>query len=452
MFQCIEKTYDIAVIGGGPGGIPAAVAAARRGKRVVLVERGGFLGGAAASGLGILGYLDRSGGRALGGIAQEVIDRLTAVRGATGHFRCPVHNSITPISPEWLKIVAVEMCREAGVDILFHHELHDVTVENGRVVSVTVYGKCVHTVIRAKVFIDATGDGDLAFMAGVPFRVGQDGTGIMQPATLMFTVTGYDLEKLFDYAQQHPLDFGIKESYAEGYTPQFFRSTSGHCFIGLTDIIRRAKEAGDFDVPRNQFIYITTPTEGMLAVNTSRILNIDASDPCQLSSGLETGYMQVHTLMDFLNKYVPGFENARLCGIAPSLGVRETRHFEGNFRLTRENMYSDEVKENAVAQSAYNIDIHSGVQEHIDLTPVSVPFGIPYGCMVPKTVDGLLMSGRTISVDTQTYASARVIGPCMAIGEAVGEAAAMSLDKGIRVRDVPVEELRRALRKNGCLF
>ncbi len=452
MPQYVEKKYDIAVIGGGPGGIPAAVAAARRGKRVVLVERNGFLGGAATSGLGILGYLDRGGNKALGGIAQEIMDRLEAVHGAMGHFRCPVHNSISPISPEWFKIVCVELCHEVGVDILFNHELLDVTVESGRVVSVTVYGKCVHTVIQAKVFIDATGDGDLAFMAGAPFYAGQDGTGIMQPATLMFTVTNYDLEKLLDFAQKHPLDFGIKESYAEGYTPEFFRSTPGHCFIGLTDVIRKAKAAGDFDIPRNQFIYITTPTEGMLSINTSRILNIDGSDPYQLSSGLETGYRQIHTLMSFLNKYVPGFEEARLCGIAPSLGIRETRHFEGIFRLTRENMYSDEVKANAVAQSAYNIDIHSGTQDHIDLTPVSVPFGIPYGCMVPRTIDGLLLSGRTISVDTETYASARVMGPCMAVGEAVGEAAVMSLELSLEVRDVPVEDLRGVLRENGCLF
>lgn len=452
MYQGVTKTYDIAVIGGGPGGIPAAVAAARRGKRVILVERNGFLGGAAASGLGILGYLDRSGNQALGGIAQEIMDRLIQVHGAKGHFRCPVHNSISPVSPEWVKIVAVELCREAGVDILFNNELLDVTVQNGHVKSVTVYGKCVHTVIEAKVFIDATGDGELAFMAGVPFVSGQDGTGIMQPATLMFTVTGYDLEKLLSFAQSHPQDFGIKESYADGYTPDFFRATPGHCFIGLTDVIRQAKAAGDFDIPRNQFIYITTPTEGLLAINTSRILNIDASDPYQLSAGLETGYQQVHRLMRFLNKYVPGFEEARLSSIAPTLGVRETRHFSGAYRLTREKMDSDEVKANAVAQSAYNIDIHSGTRDHIDLTPVEKPFGIPYGCMVPERIDGLLLSGRTICVDTETYASARVMGPCMAIGEAVGVAAAMSLEDGIEVRDVPVDALRAALQKNGCLF
>lgn len=452
MNQVNHLEYDIAVIGGGPGGISAAVTAGRRGYRVVLVERNAFLGGAATSGLGILGYLDRQGNTALGGFAQELIDKLEAMHGALGHFRCPVHNSISPISPECMKIAALELCLDAGVKVLFNQELLDVQVKNSRVKAVTVYGKCTQTVISAKQFVDATGDGDLAYMAGAAFHYGQDGTGIMQPATLMFTVTNYDLEKLLDFAETHPEDFGIKERYAEGYDPEFFRKTPGHCFIGLTKIIQQAKAAGDFDIPRNQFIYITTPTEGALAINTSRITCINASDPYQLSDGLVEGYQQVHQLMRFLHKYVPGFENARLASIAPSLGIRETRHFEGVYRLTCEEMYSYYVKEHAIAQSAYNIDIHSGTKDHIDLTPVSKPFGIPYGCLVPKELDGLLLSGRTISVDTRTYASARVMGPCLAVGEAAGEAAAMCLEAGVEPREIDVPTLRKRLRENGNIF
>lgn len=138
--------------------------------------------------------------------------------------------------------------------------------------------------------------------------------------------------------------------------------------------------------------------------------------------------------------------------LPPSLGVRETRHFEGVYRLTRQEMYSDYVRENAIAQSAYNIDIHSGVKDHIDLTPISKPFGIPYGCLVPRDMNGLLLSGRTISVDTETYASVRVMGPCIAVGEATGEAAAMAIDQDCEVRDVDVQELRERLRQNGNLF
>ena len=447
-----EKRYDIAVIGGGPGGIPAAIAAARRGKKVIIVERNAFLGGAAASGLGILGYIDKQGNKALGGIAQELIDRLMEMHGALGHNRCPVHNSISSISPECFKIVAVEMCCETGVDVLFNQELLDVAVENNRVTAVTVYGKCTQTVIHADVFIDATGDGDLAYLAGASFVSGQDETGIMQPSTLMFTVTNYDLEKLLVHSEKHPEDFGVKENYAVGYSPEYFRQHPSHCYIGLTEMIKKARLAGDFDIPRNQFIYITTPTEGALAINTTRIINIDASDPYQLSNGLVQGYQQIHTLMKFMNKYVPGFEKARIASIAPSLGIRETRHFKGMYRLTRREMYSDYVKANAIAQSAYNIDIHSGVKDHIDLTPVDKPFGIPYGCLVPEQLDGLLLSGRTICLDTETYASARVMGPCIAVGEAAGEAAVISIEDQVNVREVEIEKLRERLRANGNIF
>lgn len=452
MKKVITKSCDVAVIGGGPGGLPAAIRAARMGKKVLLVERNSFLGGTAASGLGILGYLDRSGNKALGGIAQELIDRLTACGGAIGHYRCPVHNSITPVSPDWVRIVAVEMCREAGVEILFNNELLDATVENGCVVRAEVFGKCTRTLIDAKVFVDGTGDGDLAYMAGARYISGQDGTGIMQPCTMMFTVTDYDLDRFFDFAQSSPENFGIKESYAHGYNPDFFRATRGHCFIGMDELIKKARAAGDFHVPRNQFIHITTPTDGVLAINTSRIIEIDASDPYQLSRGLEEGYLQVRELLAFMQKYLPGFERAKLASISPTLGVRETRHFVGVRRLTRDTLYAPQTKREAIAQSAYNIDIHSGVKDGIDLTPVDEPFGIPYGCLVPETLDGLLLSGRTISADTTAFASARVMGPCIAIGEAAGAAASISIDANARVRDVDIDALRAALRENGNMF
>ena len=453
MNRLLEMNYDVVVVGGGPGGIPAAVSAARRGLNVLLVERNSFLGGAAASGLGILGYIDRQGNKALGGIAQEFIDRLLKIHGAQGHNRCPVHNSISGISPEAFKIMAVEMCKEAGVDILFNQELCDVKTDNGKVVEITVYGKCTEIRIKAKVFIDGTGDGDLSYLAGAEYHLGQDGTGTMQPSTLMFTVTNYDLDKFLDWVEKNPSEYGIKEDYADGvYNPDFFRKTPSHCFIGLTETIKKAKANGDFDIPRNQWIYITTPTEGCLAINTSRIINIDASDPIQLSKGLTEGYKQVGQLIRFMNKYVPGFENCRLSSISPSLGVRETRHIDGAYTLKRSEMYSEYVKENAIAQSAYNIDIHSGKASHIDLTPVTKPFGIPYLCLVPKRIDGLLLSGRTISIDTETYASARVMGPCIAVGEACGEAAAISIEDGVEVRDVDINKLRSRLKANGNLF
>ncbi|MDL2228892.1 FAD-dependent oxidoreductase [Treponema sp. OttesenSCG-928-L16] len=449
-----ELDCDVAVIGGGPGGLSAAIAAAREGMKVILVERTAVLGGCAASGLGILGYIDAKGRKSLGGIAEEYLDKLKEVNGTLGPTSCPVHNSITPISPDAFKCLAVRMCKEAGVQILFNCDLTDVQVENNKVTAVTVYGKCTDIVIHAKVFVDGTGDGDLAYMAGAEYLKGQDGTGLMQPSTLVFTIAGHDLEKFYEFLEKNPSELGIKERYAQGYDLAFFRENPGHCLIGLTEMFKKARASGELDVPRNQFIYIKTANEKLLAINTVRIINIDASDPFELSRGIEEGYRQIENLMSFMRKNIPGFENIVLSNISPTLGIRETRHFIGKKRLTRENLqeYTGTAKDDVIALCSYNIDIHSGDNDHIDLYKVDEPFGIPYGCLVPKDIKGLFLAGRTLSVDGYVFAAARVIGPLIACAEAIGVAASIAVKKKIEVSDVDVAELRNILIAHGAIL
>jgi hypothetical protein len=452
MHNLRELTYDVVVIGGGAGGLCAAVSAAREGAKTLLVERTGVLGGCAASGLTILGYLDRQGNRCLGGMPQEINDRLMAMDGAMGHYRCPVHNSMSPISAPMLKILAVEMCREAGVDILFNCDLTDVKLNQRRIEEVTVYGKCTDIRVKGTVFIDGTGDGDMAYMSGCAYTRGQDGTGTMQPATLVFSMTNFNLERFFGWLDSHPGEVGVKEEYAEGYNLDFFRNTPGHCLIGLTETIKMARASGDFTIPRNQFIYIKTAVPEILANNTSRIINIDASDPFQLSSGIEQGYMQVREQIMFLRKFVPGFEKVTVCDISSTLGIRETRHFMGIRRFTKEEMFAYRQDSETIALCAYNVDIHAGRGDHIDLSPLEHAFGLPYGSFVARDVDNLYLAGRTLSVDSTVFAAARVMGPLMQASEGIGIAAAMCAKNGIAPKDVDIALLRAQLLKKGAIL
>jgi hypothetical protein len=219
-------------------------------------------------------------------------------------------------------------------------------------------------------------------------------------------------------------------------------------------MFRKAHEAGELDVPRNQFIYIKTANEKLLAINTSRIININASDPFELSRGLEEGYRQVETLVRFMRKNIPGFEHVVVSNISPTLGIRETRHFIGKKRLTREMIpaYSARNEDDIIALCAYNFDFHSGNGDHIDLYRVDEPFGIPYGCLVPKRIKGLFLAGRTLSVDGYVFSAARVMGPLIACAEAIGIAAAIAVKKNIEVSEVDTGELRKILSAHGAVL
>lgn len=451
MRQSKTLSYDVVVIGSGPGGFPAALAAARGGAKTLLVERNQFLGGAATSGLGNLGFIDRQNQPALGGIPLEFMQRLEAVGGAVGSYSCPVHNSISPVSPDLVKVVLSQMCAEAEVDVLYSTDLSDVQVINQKLCAIELRSKTYNFHVTADIFIDGTGDGELAFLAGCRFTLG-DEREMMQPGTLMFSITGFDLERFFQYLDENPDDYGIKEPYAEGYNVDFFRRTKGHCFIGLQHLIEKARANGDFDVPRNQFIYITTPSDKLLAINTSRITMFDATNPFTFSKALDEGYRQVLQIRDFLRRYAPGFEHADISQISPTLGVRESRHFSGVHKLVFDQIYADEIERQSIGRCAYNVDIHSADTEIIDLALIERSFGIPYGCMVPPHLDGLLLSGRTIDVDSKVFAAIRVMGPCMAIGQAAGAAAAMCAKTKTAPVKLSIDELRQTLRAQDVIL
>lgn len=451
----LSYEYEVAVIGGGPAGLSAAINTAREGKKVILLERSSFLGGAMAIGLSPLGFLDQAAEKCIAGFGEEFIEKLKDRGDSYGTRVCPKHNSVTVVNAEGVKLLAAEMCLEAGVDVLLHCEILDVCVENGKIEKITMYGKCNMIDIKAKVYIDCTGDGDLAYLAGCSFEMGQDGTGELQPPTVMFTLGGVDTDKLLSYVEDHPEELrynrpGIFED--ERYTAQYFKEDPNYVFVGLQKTFRELKAKGELPVERESFIYINGTNPGEVYVNSVRILNTDATDIRDLSHAELSGALQIPKLINVLKKYAPGFENCYLESIAPTLGVRETRRFAGVGRVVAEDAYNGTLPEDTVCLSGYKIDIHSGKDVGLWFKAVEKPFGIPYGALVSREVENLLFAGRCISCDAIALGSLRVIPTCLAMGQAAGVAAAMAVDQCITPKEIDTSLLRNKLLLGGAIL
>ena len=445
---------DVAVLGSGPGGISAAVAAARQGADVVIVERMGYLGGNLVSGLPLLGYLDAQGRQVTGGLAQELVDRLAEMGGTWGHRRCPFHNSTTNINPLYLRIILFELMKEHNIKVLLHCEVTGTNVVNGKLESVKVTGKGKEIEIEAKVFVDGTGDGDVAYMAGARYHKGQEGTGVMQPPTLMFNIGGIDFDAFFDYLEENPeeLPYGLGlGNLRPGYDAEYFRGSPNHIFFGLKDTIKKLREEGKCPIDRDTLIYIRQPIHDQVAINTIRILNFDGSDVFDLSRGELESHLQIMPLVQMLQAHVPGFENCYLASISSSIGVRESRRFVGIKTLTEADVVSGSIPEDTVGLGSYVIDIHSGDGADTYLKTLDA-YGIPYGCTVAADIDGLMLSGRCISVDAVAFGSTRIMPTLMAVGEGAGIGAAIAAKENISPRDVDVAKIREILEEQKAIL
>lgn len=451
--HCIS--CEIAVIGGGPAGIAAAVTAARAGRRVLLIEKNGYLGGALAIGLSPLGFLDKKGRRSIDGFAGEFMARLAARGDSLGTSVCPKHNSATCVNAEGVKILALELCHESGVEVLLHCETLRVGREGTHIRRVVMYGKCNEVTVEAKIYIDCTGDGDVAYLAGCSYEMGLGETGVLQPPTVMFTLENVDQEALFAYVETHPeeLRYNDEAIYEDPrYTVQHFRDNKSHVFVGLQATFRRWKAEGRLPVERTSFIYINGTNPGEVYINSIRITHTDATDLISLSRAETEGMLQINPLVDLLRAEIPGFADCFVSSIAPSIGVRETRRFAGIKTVTKQDVRSAHVPEDTVCLSGYKVDIHSGTGTGLLFSDVEKPFGIPYGALVSRDMDNLLLAGRCISADGFALGSLRVIPTCMAMGQAAGLAACLSIEMDTTVADVDVRRLRECLIRQGAIL
>ena len=446
--------YDVVVVGGGPGGIPAAIAAARQGAKVLLVERNGFLGGNMTIGLPLLAYLDKDGNQVIRGIAQEFIDRLTELGACSPHHWCPMHDSVTIYDDEVFKVVALQMCIEAGVELLLYTQVIDTNVENGELKSVTLFGKGRKMEAEAKIFIDATGDGDVGYMAGARYEKGPDNNGKLQPPTLMCTIDGVDVDRVISHLEAHPEETVLADTIERypGYDGSYYRNLNPdqHAMVAFRKLFTELREKGILPVDRDTLISISTLTPGRVNLNCTRHKGIDGSDVKDLTKATIDGHFQNLKLIEVLREYIPGFENARLVRFYPFLGVRETRRFAGIDTLTEADLMNGVIDETTIGLGSYIIDIHDGAGAGTICKKV-MPYGIPYGSTVSADISNLMFAGRCGSMDSVAMSSLRVMPPLMAMGQGAGVGAALAVKKGVKPGQITPAEVREILRADGVM-
>jgi len=440
----VRAEVDVLVVGAGPAGLMAAQSAALvPGTKVMLIESRGILGGNMTIGLPLLGFLGRKGNVIIKGLPLRFVERLQARGEATHHRACPLHVSLTMIDPEGAKRLAFEIVKECGIELLMYVFASDVIMEGNTVKGVIIDSKKGREAILAKRVIDCTGDGDIAYRAGAEMAYGNE-NGIAQPPTLMFSMRGVDSRKLRDAIADHP------ELYDIDFIPnEFFRADDNCTIVGFRNQIKQAREAG-YKIPVERTILITSMTPDEWWVNMSRVNGTDSTDPEQYTRGEEICAEQNREIVRYLKAYIPGFENAYMDRVAPFMGIRESRRIVGEYTLNEQEVLNCARFDDVIAVAGYPVDQHHPVGGDCTLCWCPDSYDIPYRCLIPKKIDGLIVAGRNVSMSHLALASARVMAPAMALGEAAGKAAALSIKDGVELRDINVAELQAALKDEGA--
>ncbi|MDR7511535.1 MAG: FAD-dependent oxidoreductase [Armatimonadota bacterium] len=450
-----RKAFDVVVIGGGPAGSTAAIAAAREGARVALVERYGFLGGTltAAMVAPIMGF--HAGDlQVVRGIPGEIVERLVALGASPGHVPDPIDfcDSVTPFDYEGLKRVLLEMATGAGVELWLHTVFLRARADGGVVRAARVWQKDGERELRAPVFVDASGDGDLSVSAGAQAEVGRSSDRRPQPMTMMFRLGGVDWAAVMAHLERHPDEVQHGQGIHERIEIAWLRGLPSRGFAGFGGLVREARARGEWTVPRDRLLVFEGVRPGEAVVNTTRVLDRLGIVGEDLARAEVEGRRQAYQVADFLRRRVPGFGASYLLETPAQIGVRETRRVVGDYVLTADDIVSARKFEDAVACGAYPIDIHDPSSER--LVTRRVPRGdyytIPYRCLLPRGGENWLVAGRCISSTHEAFAAFRVSAIVMAIAQAAGTAAAMAARAGVGLRAVDPRALRARLRERGA--
>ncbi|HUV08878.1 MAG TPA: FAD-dependent oxidoreductase, partial [Spirochaetia bacterium] len=426
----VVADVDVLVVGGGPAGIAAALAAAKNGSKTLIVEQNGYLGGMATAGMvqPIMTAYDREGEtQIVKGLFDEFVLEMEKMGGAIHpskvHQPSPYasyapfgHDHVTPFDPEIFKIVAFRMMRRYGIVLKLHSVFIQPLMNDKSVRGAIIFNKSGFEAVRSAVTVDCTGDADVCRKSGCRTVKGREKDGLMQPVSLFFRVRNVDEKKVDEYMRAHPYP-----EYKHGWADQ----------------VRKAKEAGELPSNKSRMFLVKTLIPGIWACNASRLHNIDSTNADDLTRAQETLREQVLKLVGFFNKYIPGFEKVELLDMANSVGVRESCRIVGEHVLSLDDINNGTVFDDAVALGSFWIDIH-GLKGDDDVfaKPGKSWYQIPYRSLVPLEIDNLLAAGRCLSATHEAAASARVMTPCFATGQAAGTAAALAVKNGIPPRKV----------------
>ena len=426
--------YEVAVLGGGPAGIAAAVAASRAGRRTLLIERYGFLGGmGTAAGVtnfcGLHANVFGEMRRVVQGVASELLDRIDRLGGLNAPHLILGKIFAQAYDTAAYKIAADDLLAAHKVDTLFHALGAGVVMhDEQRINALMVETKAGRQAVRAGIYIDCSGDGDLAAWAGAPFEVGDNAGNMLYPS-MMFRLNGIDPEKAGDAWRTIP---ALMEKAEAAGTHKFPRKTA---------IVRPQRHAVEWRVNFTQLA-----REDGTAVS--------GIEPDQMTRGEIEGRRQAVQAFEFL-RTVPGFEKSYIVDLPPQLGIRETQRVVGGYMLSGEDVLGCASFEDSIGVNGWPMESHVAGDVVFKFPPIPESRGyneLPYRMLVPEGLDNLLMAGRCASMTHDGQSAARVSGACFAMGEAVGIAADLALSGNTIPRDIAVEKLQQALRQQGAFI
>ena len=412
-----EMYTDVLVLGSGPSGFAAAYTAAKNGARVTLVEQNGDIGGISTSGL-----MSHWTGCCGSPLFEEILRRSAAEN--EGEFKNRVTNII---DPEKLKTLYLEMLDEVGCRLMLYTFAEDAICSGNKVLGASVVNKSGKTDIYAKITIDATGDGDIAARAGAQYTLGRETDGKMQPATLMFKIGGVDYSRavfLGSFESTYDTPNGELQALAKKHIP----------------------------APAGHLLTYETTLPGVVTCNMTNAIDIDGTCATDLTKATLTCRRQMNSIVKYLRKFVPGYENCFILSSASLIGIRETRHFKGKYTLNEQDILEAKVFDDYVVRDAYfNFDVHNISGAGLDKTGAQKLFSqskgytIPYRSLLPEIKENLLLCGRNISGTHMAHSNFRAMPICVGIGEAAGVAASIAALHNCRLSDIDASDIRKII-------